>query len=141
MFKPVTQSLGRVHSHKPANGSQEQASNQQDLVLPNLIQALNHSEQPAVAMNSINIGASDEINGSQIADKNDFIKKVVSGISNNNVEEDEEEQLSARPANKKEKIKAVQDALQYLQSKNIVLKKNIKNFEGQKRPIDAIDIR
>ena len=66
---------------------------------------------------------------------------MVSGISNNNVEEDEEKQLSARPANKKERLKAVQDALQYLQSKNIFLKKNPKNFDGQKRPIDAIDIR
>ena len=82
------------------------------MVLPNLIQALNHSEPPAVAINNkINIGSSDEINGSQIADKNYFIKKRLSGISNNNIEEDEEEQQSPRPANKKEKLKAVKEAL------------------------------
>ena len=100
-----------VQSHELAKGSQDQGSSQQDLVIPNLIQALNNSEPPAVAINKINIGASDKINGNQIADKNYFIKKRLSGISNNNVEEDEEEQQSPQPANKKEKLKAVQEAL------------------------------
>ena len=74
------------------------------------MKVLSHSVPLAASIKGINIG-SNEINGSQISDKNDYKQEALSGISNNNIEEDSEEEYIPWPTNANEKLRAVQEAL------------------------------
>ena len=65
----------------------------------------------------------------------------LSGITNNNIEEEIADDGRSRSVSNNEKLRAIKEAMQYLQDQSIVMKEKPESFDAKKRFIDSIDIR